>query len=831
MILYYINGVDRSGDVTANTLRITNQIQQRTNNCAFDVFQGSKPTENQDLKIYAAGEVVSVNGQVITLTNYQREVGRFYVGQQIHLRIGETDDTLAIVTAYNDETGEVTVDVTLAEGNDILQEDGFGILTEDSDDLVQEDGAGSGLAIAAGDLVGVLIFGGVIAGVEDFNVDNINILEWHVTGLDYTKIFDKKLISDTWEDVDSRYIINDFVNSTVNYNQTIDTMDYDDNTAIQAEWIESGDGTNPTIDSADFMEGDASALLAWTFSGGTALFSATPTGADASEFTGVSSGTPTEGELMAWVKASLVSAITSLKVRIGSDSSNYARLTLELADTTDWQYVKVDLDTAEIVGTPDWTARDYAAIEITETASANIRINGLRINQSNSFSLYNVQSTPNFDDLRSPQLKPTALINLLSKTWEYVWFIDYEKDIHFKTQETENAPYGLSDTSDNFTGLEIEVDASNLGNRVLVRGGEKTSASRYAQVVEGDGTLREWLMKAKFNDMEVSMDDGGTTFAAEATTNTTTIKKTAHGLTTGDHIINRTRSNAVRAVTVVDANTLTVETVTGQTSGDTISTFATALTLGIEGITDEGTVAYVANSNEKSVRATASTLTLVAGTFLRFEYNERVPIQVQYVDSSSANALKALGYGDGIFDLDPITDRNISDTNTALAVAQAKVNQFANAVINGRFETDHEGLRGGQLLHVQETNRALDNYYVVQKVDMRLRGGEFKDYFEISVTFGTTLFGWIEFMQKLLSAKDGIEVNTDDIVETFVTGPEEVGCDDVSQAAAGGIKSASISEEVGCDDVNLASDFTPPWKWETSVGQPLRTRWGLFEWS
>lgn len=57
---------------------------------------------------------------------------------------------------------------------------------------------------------------------------------------------------------------------------------------------------------------------------------------------------------------------------------------------------------------------------------------------------------------------------------------------------------------------------------------------------------------------------------AEATTTTTNIKVTSHGLVSGDEIINTTRSNASRVVTVVDANNLTVTAVTGQTAGDSI---------------------------------------------------------------------------------------------------------------------------------------------------------------------------------------------------------------------------------------------------------------------
>jgi hypothetical protein len=53
----------------------------------------------------------------------------------------------------------------------------------------------------------------------------------------------------------------------------------------------------------------------------------------------------------------------------------------------------------------------------------------------------------------------------------------------------------------------------------------------------------------------------------EATTTTTTVKATAHGLIVDDYMVNRTRSNAVRKVlTVPDPDSFTVDAVTSQAS-------------------------------------------------------------------------------------------------------------------------------------------------------------------------------------------------------------------------------------------------------------------------
>jgi hypothetical protein len=109
----------------------------------------------------------------------------------------------------------------------------------------------------------------------------------------------------------------------------------------------------------------------------------------------------------------------------------------------------------------------------------------------------------------------------------------------------------------------------------------------YSQVVEGDGVVREWIMKNKFKGLSVKFDDGSSTDITEAGTNTTTINATGHGLEIGDYIVNRTRSNAVRRVlTTPSLDSFTVEAVTGQTNGDTFSLFVAKL-VGVEGINQE----------------------------------------------------------------------------------------------------------------------------------------------------------------------------------------------------------------------------------------------------
>jgi len=99
----------------------------------------------------------------------------------------------------------------------------------------------------------------------------------------------------------------------------------------------------------------------------------------------------------------------------------------------------------------------------------------------------------------------------------------------------------------------------------------------------------------------------GSNDAAESGTNTTNLKMTSHGLATGDVIINTTRSNAVREVTYVDANNVTVSAVTSQTTSDTIEVYkqATASTYTLNRL----------NAMATFTSATARTV-LISGSYL-----------------------------------------------------------------------------------------------------------------------------------------------------------------------------------------------------------------------
>lgn len=813
MLYVYINNSDRTADIIAETLQINNEIQQRVDSCEFNIFQGTKPTENQDVKVYKGSTISSIASATIVLNaKYQVNVGMFHPGQKLRIGIGNSDEETVEVLTYDEATR--TIVLTAAPTNTHI----------------------------ANDKIGQLIFGGVVNNVEDYNVDVLNNLEYSIGCVDYTKIFDKKNVSDSWVDRDSRYIINSFCNTTVNYNHQIDQMDYDTDGEIQTEWVAGAGAGNATTSATEPYEADHWGVFPITTTAANQNWTGSPTQSDVSPFTGAATGTPTKGLLGFWVKIASLANMNTLTIQIGSDSSNYivcgaseilSRVTV--ADTP--IYIELDLlNDFTVTGTPDWENFDYIRITgKTASSTASVSISGLRFLEKTYFRHYPyVEQTTAFDDFRSPYTSPSQIMQILAKSFEYVWYIDYERNIHFAPNETEPAPFEITETSDNFNDLSIEVDQTHVGNRIRVLGGEFTSTSFYSEAFQGDNVRKEWKLKSKFNNLTVKVDDNTSTDLTEAGTNTTNITIAGHSLVTGDWIVNRTRS-AAREITYVDANNFTVKDVTGQTTGDTISFFSNSKVVGLEGADSNDTSKlYLQNSNSATVRLNEQSAEgiLPSTSYILFTYNERLDLNLEDSDPASINALKALGYGDGIIDLEPIIDKSIQDQTMAITIAQAKLREFSNAIITGKFKTTQVGLRAGQIVHIVDSARSLDDNFVIQKVKSQQSGGEFGDYFEYDVSFGTTLFGWVEFLQILLRIKDNLEVNADAIVAKNVSSNEVVECSDVNSVALdGGFLSAKSAETVESNDVNVAYIKTAgSWQWEASSGQTLATRWNLFDW-
>lgn len=819
MLKVFINDIDRTDYLEQTSVQINDQIQNKANTLRFVLIPGlgTSPEENQEVFLYDTVKLVSASGSTIVIEDktasgfsvLSKEVltsgdpffgngrGKFRTGEAFWLGVGIS--TLEKVTIASIARHTTPGQVVITSTANILN------------------------AHSSNEDCGKRVFGGVISSISKENPRLLSDVNFVIDCYDFTKIFDKKNINDSWEDVDARYVVNDFMNTTVNYNKVVDAMDYDNQTALRAEWIESGDGNNPNLETASIIQGTSAAEFPWTNSGGTALFSATPTSSDYSPFTGASSGAPTKGNATFWYK--IASGATSVGLRLGSDASNYVTVSFVPIMDGEWHFISLSLKLGSLTGTPVWTALDYAAIAITETASGSIFIDDIRVTADKSFTMYGLEATPLFDDIRASFKKPTVFMERIAKTLSYYWYVDYERDVALFDKETRPAPFSVTTTSDNFDELTVDIDASQIKNRQAVVGGTKPSDSLYSQVFEGNNATREWVLKAKFENLSIKLDDGSDTDTTEAGTNTTTVNATGHGLVTGDYITNRTRANAVRRITRITNDQFTVEAVPSQTNGDSFTKFTVAKTVGVENLVDETTVDYVSNYQEKSIRATESEATLESGEFILLTYNEIVAIRTQVSNPASIAALKLILGGDGIFDGAVIVDSSLDSAQAARDRAQAEINAYSNPIVSIKFKTDHEGLESGQSVRVTDPAKGIDGDFVIQKVRADYRTN---DYPRFDVTAASTLFGIIEYFQKLSAAFNDRDIDPDAIIDQIISEVETINLTESNTIGASEQVTESptitITPSETATDRNMTTD---PYLWQPDASD---ARYNLAQW-
>lgn len=149
-----------------------------------------------------------------------------------------------------------------------------------------------------------------------------------------------------------------------------------DSLTIGATVTSSGDVTDVELDYLDHVSGSASIKFNLSGSTGQGIINiALASTIDLSDLEDL-------GGLFKWFKFPLASALTSVRIRVGSDSSNYKEVTVTAAhdrefESDAWMLLRYLLSSATETGTANFDAIDYIQIAINYTAGT--ARNGVRI--------------------------------------------------------------------------------------------------------------------------------------------------------------------------------------------------------------------------------------------------------------------------------------------------------------------------------------------------------------------------------------------------------------------------------------------------------------------
>lgn len=154
------------------------------------------------------------------------------------------------------------------------------------------------------------------------------------------------------------------------------------------------------------------------------------------------------------------------------------------------------------------TAKDYTETvnrrtpaETYDSKTINYIIDDLVTEYLSGFTTNNVDCDTELDYIIFDRPTMGEAINELANRVNYNWYIDYDKDIHFFAEGSEQGPK-ITESNGNLISNSIEVleDSSQIKNRVFVQGGEYVSDYDRTEYFEGDGSQETFGYANKFDE-------------------------------------------------------------------------------------------------------------------------------------------------------------------------------------------------------------------------------------------------------------------------------------------------------------------------------------------
>lgn len=118
---------------------------------------------------------------------------------------------------------------------------------------------------------------------------------------------------------------------------------------------------------------------------------------------------------------------------------------------------------------------------------------------TDGFTTTSVVGTVTLGSISFNRLNVADCLQKLADALSYVWYVDYDKDIHFFPRNTEEGE-AISDISGNYVydSLEITEDLTQVRNVVLVQGGERESETPRTELFSGDATRTTFALANKY---------------------------------------------------------------------------------------------------------------------------------------------------------------------------------------------------------------------------------------------------------------------------------------------------------------------------------------------
>lgn len=112
---------------------------------------------------------------------------------------------------------------------------------------------------------------------------------------------------------------------------------------------------------------------------------------------------------------------------------------------------------------------------------------------SENIDVSNVQDGPQIDKAVFNYVMASQVFSELADIAGYVWYIDYDKKLYFYDSSANAAPFGLTETSENWRQMRVSNSREKYRNKQIIRGGNSLTEERVDSIAAiADQTLFEY---------------------------------------------------------------------------------------------------------------------------------------------------------------------------------------------------------------------------------------------------------------------------------------------------------------------------------------------------
>lgn len=148
------------------------------------------------------------------------------------------------------------------------------------------------------------------------------------------------------------------------------------------------------------------------------------------------------------------------------------------------------------------------------------------VSSSYGFTVTNVATGPTIESITFDHISIRKCFEKLQKLTGYIWYVNYQKDLYFKTQSATPAPENITDSSNNYSEVSIDYDTSQVKNSVIVIGSNEgvESETTVSETFVGDSATRSWELQSKpSNVVTITIDGVSKQFSLDANQRSTDV--------------------------------------------------------------------------------------------------------------------------------------------------------------------------------------------------------------------------------------------------------------------------------------------------------------------